>query len=101
MGLMIARFFSLLFVALVSAPALAHLLELPNKSFTILINAFNAPLPLPLPARGMGDIFRGGGWILMFDVYQLLVSKPRVAALAISLSFTSFFISGVRDRIHK
>jgi hypothetical protein len=31
MGLKIARFFSLLFVALVLAPALAHLLELPNK----------------------------------------------------------------------
>jgi hypothetical protein len=31
MGLNIARFFSLLFVALVLAPALAHLLELPNK----------------------------------------------------------------------
>jgi hypothetical protein len=31
MGLKIARFFSLLFAALVLAPALAHLLELPNK----------------------------------------------------------------------
>jgi hypothetical protein len=31
MGLKIARFLSLLFVALVLAPALAHLLELPNK----------------------------------------------------------------------
>jgi hypothetical protein len=31
MGLKIARFFSLLFVALVLAPAMAHLLELPNK----------------------------------------------------------------------
>jgi hypothetical protein len=31
MGLKIARFISLLFVALVLAPALAHLLELPNK----------------------------------------------------------------------
>jgi len=31
MGLKSARFFSLLFVALVLAPALAHLLELPNK----------------------------------------------------------------------
>ena len=31
MGLKIARFFSLLFMALVLAPALAHLLELPNK----------------------------------------------------------------------
>jgi hypothetical protein len=30
-GLKIVRFFSLLFVALVLAPALAHLLELPNK----------------------------------------------------------------------
>ena len=31
MGLNITRFFGLLFVALVLAPALAHLLELPNK----------------------------------------------------------------------
>jgi ABC-type cobalamin transport system permease subunit len=31
MGLNIARFFSLLFVVLVLAPAMAHLLELPNK----------------------------------------------------------------------
>lgn len=31
MGLTIARFFSLLFAALALAPALAHLLELPNK----------------------------------------------------------------------
>jgi hypothetical protein len=31
MGLTTARFFSLLFVALALAPALAHLLELPNK----------------------------------------------------------------------
>ncbi len=31
MGLKSARFFSLLFVALVLAPAMAHLLELPNK----------------------------------------------------------------------
>ncbi len=31
MGLITARFFSLLFVALALAPALAHLLELPNK----------------------------------------------------------------------
>ncbi|HSW51745.1 MAG TPA: hypothetical protein VLG93_00830 [Sulfuricaulis sp.] len=31
MGLEIARFFSLLFVALVLAPALVYLLELPNK----------------------------------------------------------------------
>jgi ABC-type cobalamin transport system permease subunit len=31
MGVTAARFFSLLFAALVLAPALAHLLELPNK----------------------------------------------------------------------
>jgi hypothetical protein len=31
MGVSAARFFSLLFAALALAPALAHLLELPNK----------------------------------------------------------------------
>jgi hypothetical protein len=31
MGLTVARFFSLLFAALAMAPAMAHLLELPNK----------------------------------------------------------------------
>jgi hypothetical protein len=82
MGLKIARFFSLLFVALVLAPAMAHLLELPNKiglsreEYLVVQQIYNGWQLL--------GIVIYGALLSMLALTMMVRHQPRVFALTLA-----------------